>query len=71
MTATKKATKTATKTVATKATSKESVQDQIRSAIDNIESSESMSGHDYAPMALTGLRKAIVWLDRIEGDKDK
>jgi hypothetical protein len=69
MAATKRARETAENKVATSVTS--TPQDQIRSAISKIESDESISGHDYAPMALTGLRKSIVWLDRIEEAKDE
>lgn len=71
MAATKRARKTAAKKVATEATNGSvecSAQELIRLAIAKIESNEPISGHQYAPMALTGLRKAIVWLDRIEGE---
>ena len=65
----KTARKTAAKKVATSVTS--TAQDQIRSAIGKIESDESISSHEFAPMALTGLRKAIVWLDRIDASNEQ
>lgn len=44
-----------------------SAKDAILYAIDKINEDDRISSHEFCGPALTGLRKSLVWLDRIEG----